>query len=104
MMILCVILQGVYAVVEFAKQESVASLLEGVAIPSGSHESAVPFKSRLLSLRNLSLVGSQNQAPGLQCQPQTTVPIGDLIKRLARKESVSCVIAFKIIFVFYLKI
>uniref|UniRef100_A0A3Q0SEL4 Mitochondrial poly(A) polymerase n=1 Tax=Amphilophus citrinellus TaxID=61819 RepID=A0A3Q0SEL4_AMPCI len=79
---------GVYAVVEFAKQESVSSLLEGAAIPGGSHESAVPFKSRLLSLRNFSPVDSQNQPSGLQCQPQTTIPISELIKRLSREKSI----------------
>ncbi|KAL4000702.1 solute carrier family 15, member 5 [Sarotherodon galilaeus] len=80
---------GVYAVVEFANQESVASLLEGVAIPGGSHESAVPFKSRLLSLRNLGSVDSSNQLSGWQCQPQTTIPINELIKRLSREESIN---------------
>ncbi|XP_063340397.1 poly(A) RNA polymerase, mitochondrial [Pelmatolapia mariae] len=79
---------GVYAVVEFANQESVTSLLEGVAIPGGSHESAVPFKSRLLSLRNLGSVDSSNQVSGRQCQPQTTIPINELIKRLSREESI----------------
>ncbi|XP_013768241.1 poly(A) RNA polymerase, mitochondrial [Pundamilia nyererei] len=79
---------GVYAVVEFANQESVTSLLEGVAIPGGSHESAVPFKSRLLSLRNLGSVDSSNQLSGRQCQPQTTIPINELIKRLSREESI----------------
>lgn len=96
----CVILQGVYAVVEFANQESVTSLLEGVAIPGGIHESAVPFKSRLLSLRNLGSVDSSNQLSGLQCQPQTTIPINELIKRLSRDESVCWLITSKVILTF----
>uniref|UniRef100_A0AAQ5X5H9 RL domain-containing protein n=1 Tax=Amphiprion ocellaris TaxID=80972 RepID=A0AAQ5X5H9_AMPOC len=79
---------GLYAVVEFAKRENVASLLEGAVIPSVSHESTVPFKSRLLSLRNLSLVDLSNQQSGLQCQPQTTIPINEFIQRLSKEESI----------------
>ncbi|XP_037613209.1 poly(A) RNA polymerase, mitochondrial isoform X2 [Sebastes umbrosus] len=79
---------GVYAVVEFANRESVASLLEGVAIPSVSHESTVPFKSRLLSLRSLGAAESPNQQSGQLCQPQTTIPINELIQRLSTEESI----------------
>ncbi|XP_019943413.2 poly(A) RNA polymerase, mitochondrial [Paralichthys olivaceus] len=79
---------GMYAVVEFSSQESVASLLEGATIPIDSHESLVPFKSRLLSLRNLGSVGSSNQQPEQQRNPQTTPPINELIQRLSREESI----------------
>lgn len=75
--------------VEFANRESVASLFEGAAIPSVSHESTVPFKSRLLSLRNIGLADSTNQQSGQQCQPQTPIPINELIQRLSKEESVS---------------
>ncbi|XP_026218379.1 poly(A) RNA polymerase, mitochondrial [Anabas testudineus] len=78
---------SVYAVVEFASRESVTSLLEAVAIPIVSDESVVPFKSRLLSLRNLGAVESPNQ-PVKQCQPQTTIPINELIQRLSKEESI----------------
>lgn len=84
-----VIPQGLYAVVEFANREDVASLLGAAAIPSVSHESMVPFKSRLLSLKNLGSADSPNQQPGQQWQPQTTIPINELIQRLSREESVS---------------
>ncbi|XP_008300829.1 poly(A) RNA polymerase, mitochondrial isoform X2 [Stegastes partitus] len=77
-----------YAVVEFAKRENVASLLEGAIIPSGSHESAVPFKSRLLTLRNLHTAKSPNQQSGQQCQVQTAFPITELIKNLSREDSI----------------
>lgn len=80
-----VIFQGIYALVEFTKRESVASLLEEAAIPTVSHEALVPFKTRLLSLKNIDSVGSTNQ----QYQPQTTAPINQLIQRLSREESVS---------------
>ncbi|KAG7216679.1 hypothetical protein INR49_021028, partial [Caranx melampygus] len=80
---------GMYAVVEFANQESVASLLEEAVIPSVSHDSMVPFKSRLLSLRNLgSSVSLTQQLAGQQCQPQTTAPINEVIQRLSREESI----------------
>ncbi|XP_073344599.1 poly(A) RNA polymerase, mitochondrial [Pagrus major] len=75
---------GMYAVVEFTNRESVASLLEEAAIPTVSHEALVPFKSRLLSLKNVDSAGSTNQ----QYQPQTTAPINQLIQRLSREESI----------------
>nr|XP_046227473.1 poly(A) RNA polymerase, mitochondrial [Scatophagus argus] len=79
---------GVYAVVEFARLDSVASLLEEAAIPNSSHEAVVPFKSRLLSLKNLGSVDSPNQQSGHQCQPQTAIPISQLTQSLSRKESI----------------
>ncbi|XP_028288542.1 poly(A) RNA polymerase, mitochondrial isoform X1 [Parambassis ranga] len=85
---------GLYAVVEFATRESVASLLEGTVIPFVSHESVVPFKSRLLSLRNLSSTDTPNQQSGHKCQPQTTIPINELIQRLSREESINQQLTF----------
>lgn len=78
-----------YAVVEFASRESVASLLEETAIPNISHESVVPFKSRLLSLRSLSPTDPRNHQSGQRCQAQTSIPINELIQRLSREETVS---------------
>ncbi|XP_078136423.1 poly(A) RNA polymerase, mitochondrial [Sander vitreus] len=80
---------GLYAVVEFANRESVASLFERAAVPRVSHESTVPFKSRLLSLRNIGLADSTNQQSGQQCQPQTPIPINELILRLSKEESIN---------------
>ncbi|XP_061569125.1 poly(A) RNA polymerase, mitochondrial [Cololabis saira] len=79
---------GVYAVVEFASRDGVASLLQAAAIPSVSHESMVPFKSRLLSLRNVSSAESPGQQSDVQYQPQIPVPINELIQRLSRQETV----------------
>uniref|UniRef100_A0A3P9H9Y5 Mitochondrial poly(A) polymerase n=1 Tax=Oryzias latipes TaxID=8090 RepID=A0A3P9H9Y5_ORYLA len=78
---------GLNAVVEFASRDGVASLLETATIPAVNHESLVPFKSRLLSLRNLSSVDA-NPPSGLQFQPQSTVPINELIQRLSQEESI----------------
>ncbi|XP_071753043.1 poly(A) RNA polymerase, mitochondrial isoform X1 [Centroberyx gerrardi] len=79
---------GVYAVVEFANQESVASLHEATAIPRVNHESMVPFKSRLLSLRSLGPADTTDSKAGQPCQPQTTIPLNELIQRLSREESI----------------
>lgn len=95
----CAVLQGVYAVVEFSNRDGVASLLEDAVIPSVTNEALVPFKSRLLSLKNLSSVDS-NQQSSLPCQPQTTIPINQLIQRLSREESVSGLIMLRVTFLF----
>lgn len=78
-----------YAVAEFENRESVDSMLEGAAIPTTSHESMVPFKSRLLSVRNLGPADSSNQQSSKHNQPQTTIPINELMKTLSREGSVS---------------
>lgn len=80
-------MQGVYALVEFAERESVASLLDEAVIPTYSHEATVPFKSRLLTLKNLSSADQANSSQ--QFQPQTSMPINQLINRLAKEETVS---------------
>ena len=82
-------LQGTYAVVEFANQESIASLHEAVALPVVSNESVVPFKSRLLSLRSLGTAVVPNSQTGPKCKPQATIPLNELIQRLSKEESVS---------------
>lgn len=74
---------------EFTSREGVTSLLEEAAIPNSSHDAMVPFKSRLLSLRQLGSADSTNQQPVQQCEPQTTIPINQLIQRLSKEESVS---------------
>uniref|UniRef100_A0AAV2LAB8 Poly(A) RNA polymerase, mitochondrial n=1 Tax=Knipowitschia caucasica TaxID=637954 RepID=A0AAV2LAB8_KNICA len=71
---------GTYAVVEFSDRDGVGSLLESAAVPSISHESVVPLRSRLLAVRNISTVDTQS-AP--QCQPQKALPINDLIQQLS---------------------
>lgn len=79
---------GTYAVVEFANKESITSLYEGTVIPSINHESMVPFKSRLLSLRNSGPADVSDGRSSLQYQPQTTIPINELIQRLSKEESI----------------
>ncbi|KAM3860399.1 poly(A) RNA polymerase, mitochondrial [Diretmus argenteus] len=79
---------GTYAVVEFASQDSIASLHDAAAIPSINHESMVPFKSRLLSVRSHGPVDPTSYQAGRLNQPQTTIPINDLIQRLSKQESI----------------
>jgi len=85
-------LQGTHALVEFASRESIASLHETVAVPVPQNESVVPFKSRLLSLRNVAAaaVGTKRQ-PEPQRKPQGTIPINELIKRLSKEMTVSVI-------------
>ena len=75
--------------VEFANQESIASLHEAVNLPVVSNESVVPFKSRLLSLRSLGAAVVPNSQTGPKCKPQATIPLTELIQRLSKEESVS---------------
>lgn len=98
-MIVC-FLQGVYAVVEYATRDSVASLFESATIPGISHESLVPFKSRLLSFKNLSSVNSWSHQLSHLCQPQTTISTNELIHRLSSEESVSNYLVRNILFAF----
>ncbi|XP_077410634.1 poly(A) RNA polymerase, mitochondrial isoform X2 [Vanacampus margaritifer] len=77
---------GIHAVVEFASQDSVYSLLDAASIPSNNHESLVPYKSRLMTLRYLTEVTSQQSSK--ETHSQTTIPINDLIMRLCQEESI----------------
>ncbi|XP_011616476.1 poly(A) RNA polymerase, mitochondrial isoform X1 [Takifugu rubripes] len=78
---------GVYALVEFTNRESVASLLDEAVIPTCNHEATVPFKSRLLSVKNLDSADHLNLQLNQQFQPQTSMPINQLIKRLAKEKT-----------------
>ncbi|KAJ0059724.1 hypothetical protein NL108_011210 [Boleophthalmus pectinirostris] len=74
--------EGTYAVVEFSDNDGVQSLLDSATIPSISHESVVPLRSRLLSLRSINTVNTDiKNIP--QCQPQRTVSINELIQQLS---------------------
>ncbi|XP_075899224.1 poly(A) RNA polymerase, mitochondrial [Nelusetta ayraudi] len=75
---------GVYAVVEFTNRDAVASLLGEAAVPSSSHEAAVPFKSRLLSLKHRGAA----ESPLQPSEPQSSIPISQLIRRLSEKETI----------------
>ncbi|KAL4630928.1 poly(A) RNA polymerase, mitochondrial [Arapaima gigas] len=79
---------GTYAVVEFAKKEDVLSILETASIPYLQHEAAVPFKSRLLSLKTDKLGNMSNPRSSLQLSSQTSVSVNDLIKKLNKGYSI----------------
>lgn len=82
-------MQGLYALVEFTNRESIISLLDEAVIPTCNHEAMVPFKSRLLSVKNLDSADQINLQLNHQFQPQTSMPINQLIKRLAKEKTVS---------------
>ncbi|XP_056627919.1 poly(A) RNA polymerase, mitochondrial isoform X2 [Triplophysa dalaica] len=75
---------GTYAVVEFSSRESIASLKESTNIPAVQHEAAVPFKSRLLALKQ---TGSGSH-PVPNFQDQSPPSINDLIKLLSEQDSI----------------
>ncbi|XP_077592261.1 poly(A) RNA polymerase, mitochondrial [Stigmatopora nigra] len=83
---------GMYAVVEFKSKDSVSSLLDGAFIPNNNHESMVPYKSRLLSLRAQTEV--TNQQSNIRTHPQTTIPINELIEKVSKEESIDQQIVF----------
>ncbi|XP_018596853.1 poly(A) RNA polymerase, mitochondrial [Scleropages formosus] len=79
---------GTYAVVEFAKKEGVFSVLERASLPHLQHEAAVPFKSRLLSLKTDKLGDVPNSQKSIKFLNQTSMPVNDLIKKLSKEDSI----------------
>ncbi|XP_073684759.1 poly(A) RNA polymerase, mitochondrial [Garra rufa] len=77
---------GAYAVVEFSNRESIGSLKESTNIPTVEHEAAVPFKSRLLSLK---WPGSQSSNyPMPKFKNQSPPSINEITQRLSEKDSI----------------
>ncbi|RXN11160.1 poly(A) RNA mitochondrial [Labeo rohita] len=77
---------GAYAVVEFSSRDSIASLKESTNIPAVEHEAAVPFKSRLLSLK---WPGSQSSnQPMPKFKNQSPPSIGEITQLLTEKDSI----------------
>ncbi|KAK1794072.1 hypothetical protein P4O66_010975, partial [Electrophorus voltai] len=77
---------GTNAVVEFTSRDSIAALKRSCTIPSVQHEAAVPFKSRLLSLKwNVSQSSSLNT---VRCCEHSPIPVSELLQKLSRQESV----------------
>ncbi|KAG1931838.1 poly(A) RNA polymerase, mitochondrial [Pimephales promelas] len=77
---------GTYAVVEFSSEESIASLKESTNLPAVEHEAAVPFKSRLLSLKWPG--GQLKNQPMPTFQEQSPPTIGDITQLLSEKDSI----------------
>ncbi|MGH0159716.1 UNVERIFIED_CONTAM: hypothetical protein FKN15_056526 [Acipenser sinensis] len=79
---------GTYALVEFSKKESIASLQDGTIIPSIQQEATVPFKSRLVSLK-LNNPGDLSSVPStIQCLRQSAIPINELVQRLSGADTI----------------
>nr|XP_033787341.1 poly(A) RNA polymerase, mitochondrial [Geotrypetes seraphini] len=79
---------GTHAVVEFSEKESIELLQAQANIPSSNNESAVPFKSRLFTLKLTSALQVSGSKPSIQLQKQSTIPINELIQKLCLAESV----------------
>ncbi|XP_054847994.1 poly(A) RNA polymerase, mitochondrial [Eublepharis macularius] len=80
---------GTYAVVEFSEKDSIASLQGVTGNPQFKDECPVPFVSRIftLTLKNPPSQAS-NQTP-VHCHRLSTVPLGELIRKLCDANSVS---------------
>uniref|UniRef100_A0A5F9D4B4 Mitochondrial poly(A) polymerase n=1 Tax=Oryctolagus cuniculus TaxID=9986 RepID=A0A5F9D4B4_RABIT len=76
---------GLFAVVEFARKESVGSLQSGTLMP---HEAAIPFRSRFLSLKLKNAGGQPSEPPSVRASQQLPPSSQRLLERLCRAESV----------------
>ncbi|XP_068160687.1 poly(A) RNA polymerase, mitochondrial [Antennarius striatus] len=78
---------GSYAAVEFDSRTSIASLFEEAVISKTNSELMVPFKSRMLSLNNLSAPNS-SALSDKKLQPQNSIHINHLISRLSALKTI----------------
>ncbi|KAB5555680.1 hypothetical protein PHYPO_G00036890 [Pangasianodon hypophthalmus] len=79
---------GIYAVVEFSTKDSITALKANCTIPSVQHEAAVPFKSRLLSLKWTGQGSQSNASNTLKLQKHLPIPINELTQHLSKQESI----------------
>ncbi|KAM9463087.1 poly(A) RNA polymerase, mitochondrial [Clarias gariepinus] len=79
---------GVYAVVEFVTKDSITALKANCSIPSVQHETAVPFKSRLLSLKWTGQGGNSNASNTLKFQKHLPIPVNELTQHLSKQENI----------------
>ncbi|KAF4084959.1 hypothetical protein AMELA_G00111920 [Ameiurus melas] len=79
---------GVYAVVEFSAKDSITALKANCTIPSVQHEAAVPFKSRLLSLKWTGQGGQSSGSSTLKFQKLLPIPINELTQHLSKQDSI----------------
>lgn len=73
--------------VEFSSRESIASLKESINIPAVEHEAAVPFKSRLLSLKWPGSQSSNHPMP--KFKEQSPPSINEITQLLSERDTVS---------------
>ncbi|XP_004425313.1 PREDICTED: poly(A) RNA polymerase, mitochondrial [Ceratotherium simum simum] len=79
---------GLYAVVEFCQQESVASLQSVTRTPSMDTEAAIPFRSRFFNLRLKSPSNQPSEQPHAQCSSQSSPSSKKLFELLCDAESI----------------
>ncbi|XP_061094094.1 poly(A) RNA polymerase, mitochondrial isoform X1 [Conger conger] len=78
---------GIYAVVEFSQTHSIDSMLGATIFPSVQNETAVPFKTRLLSLKASDSVLPKTR-PSVPCQKLNPIGTKELILKLSQQDTV----------------
>ncbi|TSK14826.1 Poly(A) RNA polymerase, mitochondrial [Bagarius yarrelli] len=76
------------AVVEFSTKDSISALKANCTIPSVQHEAAVPFKSRLLSLKWAGQGSQSNSSKTLEFQKHSPISVNELTRHLCKQESI----------------
>ncbi|XP_011940085.1 PREDICTED: poly(A) RNA polymerase, mitochondrial [Cercocebus atys] len=71
--------QGLYAVVEFCRKESVGSLQNGTRTPNMAMETAIPFRSRFLSLKLKNQTSEQSCIQSSDQLPPTNRKLFELL-------------------------
>ncbi|XP_061037515.1 poly(A) RNA polymerase, mitochondrial [Eubalaena glacialis] len=79
---------GLYAVVEFSRKESVASLQNVTRTPSLGTEAAIPFRSRYFNLKLKTPLNQTSEQSSIQCRNQSSPSSKKLFELLCCAESV----------------
>uniref|UniRef100_A0A6J0U772 Poly(A) RNA polymerase, mitochondrial n=1 Tax=Pogona vitticeps TaxID=103695 RepID=A0A6J0U772_9SAUR len=80
---------GLYAVIEFSKADSIASMQDGIRTPQLENEGFVPFKSRIFTLTYKNPPNDDAEVLSVPRCAQTAMPVGDLVTKLCKANSVS---------------
>ncbi|XP_061442460.1 poly(A) RNA polymerase, mitochondrial [Rhineura floridana] len=80
---------GMYAVVEFSEMDSIGSLQDATGTALLVDDSPVPFKSRIFTLTLKNPQSQASEQTPVYWHKQTTIPVGELVKKLCNANSVS---------------
>lgn len=94
------LLQGMYAVVEFSERDHITSLQDATGTPQFVDECPVPFKSRIFTLTLKNSTSQSSEQTPIHYHKQSPVSVGDLAKKLCDADSVSSWLLFFLIFLF----
>ncbi|XP_039609808.1 poly(A) RNA polymerase, mitochondrial [Polypterus senegalus] len=73
----------VCAVVEFSQKNSIAMLQDGTVMPASKHESCIPFKSRVFTLKMNNPDDQANTRQSLPYLKQSAISINELVERIS---------------------